>query len=282
MPKKDLEAVVKGFVDLPMHPQIARRIISLAANENSRPEDIKLLMPRDPALACKILKLVNATYYGVPQKISNLNQAVVVLGFKTARSVALSVSVMRILADARRHGRFLRERFSKHAIACACINKYVAKKGEQVDPELAFSLGLTHDIGKLILDEYSREEMDRIIEIAEEKKISFHEAEKEVLATDHAEIGEWLGREWGLAEPLVNAIARHHAIEKAEDRHLVGTNMFANYVCLLKGLEASGTFKEPSLDKSVWTLLNLKKADLSQIINAVNEEMKLVEPLLRS
>jgi len=280
MAKKDLEAVVKDFVDLPMHPQIARRIINLAADENSRPEDIKLLIPRDPVLACKVLKLVNASYYGVPKRISNLNQAIVVLSFKTVRSVALSVSVMRLLAEPKEPGRFHRKRFSKHSIACACINRCVAKKNEGMDPELAFSFGLLHDIGKLILDEYSREEMDRIIDIAEKKEISFHEAEKEVLATDHADIGAWLAREWGLAESLVNAIEMHHTVEKSQDKRLVSANMFANYVCLLKGLEASGTFQEPSLDKSIWSQLNLKKADLPQIISAVNKEMKLVEPLL--
>ena len=281
MGKKDLKNIVSEIVDLPTLPQIAKNIIEMADNEQTSAREINKLLSRDPALASKILRLVNSTCYGLTHRISNLNQAIVILGFKTIRSVALGVSVAGLFGD-KKNVRFDREQFWKHSIACAGINKSVASKRGDIDPEFAHSFGLLHDIGKLAIDEYNRTEMGRIIDMAEEKKISFFEAEKGVLTTTHAEIGGWLAQKWGMQDQLVNAIATHHDIKDSSDKTLTAINIFANYLCLLKGLQASGSFETPIPDGSIWKMLKLTKADLPEIINIINEEMKLSESFLKT
>ena len=80
--------------------------MDLLDDPSSSASEINRVMARDPALASKILKLVNSSYYGLSNKVSSLNQAIVILGFKTVKSVALSASVMGLFKDRASKGRF--------------------------------------------------------------------------------------------------------------------------------------------------------------------------------
>jgi len=276
-----MKELFKEPVDLPTLPQIARRIISLSVDLKTAPLDLRLVVSRDPAFASKMLKVVNSAYYGISQKIYNLNQAIVILGPATLKSVGLSVSVVSLFPAHKRQGRFVRERFWRHSIACACINRCVALKNKEVESELAFSTGLLHDIGKLVLDTHCHEETNRIVETAEKKKLSFRKAEEEVSAPSHDKVGGWLAQRWYLPDQLAQGIAAHHSIETAKDKRLVAVNLFAHYVCLLKGLQASGSCEKPSLDGAVRDLLKLKKTDIAGIIKTLNDELRLAELFLK-
>ena len=273
MPGKDLKAIASDVKELPTLPQVAVTLMDLLDDSNTGAPQINRVMARDPALASKILKLVNSAYYGLSNRVSSLNQAIVILGFKTVKSVALSASVMGLFKGPSENRRFDRARFWKHSIACACVARLVARKQKGIDPEAAFSGGLLHDIGKLVLDQYAPAELEAIVELAEKNKSSFLAAEREILSTDHAEIGRWVVEKWGLPQELVTAIAYHHDVEAAPEKTHVAVIQFADFLAKLKDIAASGSYESPEISKEVWAMLAVDKSDLPELVNTINEEI---------
>jgi len=231
-------------------------------------------------MASKILRLVNSAYYGLPQKISNLNQAIVILGFSTVKSVALSASVGGLFTKRTDASPFDREAAWKHAIAVACIAKVIATRQSTIDPELAFSAGILHDMGKLILDEYFPDEMKEIMEYAQQNSLRFAESEAALIGTNHARIGGWLAQKWQLPPELVDAIATHEQVEEAENRALAAALKFAHYICALKKLASPGDFRTPAITRQMWSDLGLEKHVLPGILAVVNKEIKAAEDFL--
>ena len=199
---RDLKVVVDRIEELPTLPQVAAKIMRLIDDPASSAQDIHKVMSRDTALAGKMLKLVNSAFYGLPHKVSNLNQAIVLLGFNTIKSLALSVSVFGVFGKGRGARSFDRERYWRHSVGSACIYRVLARKVKMVDPETAFVAGLLHDIGKLVLDQYAAPELGQVIDEAEKRKCAFVEAERALFGTDHSAVGGWLVDRWGFPEVL--------------------------------------------------------------------------------
>ncbi|MCD6406069.1 MAG: HDOD domain-containing protein [Planctomycetes bacterium] len=270
----DLKQLTSEIKELPTLPQVAVTLMELLDDPGSSAPEINRVMARDPALASKILKLVNSAYYGLANKVSSLNQAIVILGFKTVKSVALSASVMGLFKGPKGTSLFDRGQFWKHSIACACVARLVARKQGGLDPDMSFSVGLLHDIGKQVLEHYLPSQTDEIITLAREKKCSFLDAEAQVLETNHAEIGSWLAETWGLPRDLTAGIGYHHDIVNAPNQELVAVIQFADYLSKVKGIGAPGSCESPELSKDVWGLLTVDKSDLPELVNTINQEIE--------
>lgn len=270
----DLKELISDIKELPTLPQVAVTLMNLLDDPSTSAVEVNRVMARDPALAGKILRLVNSAYYGLSNKVSSLNQAIVIIGFKTVKSVALSASVMGLFKGAKESGPFDKTLFWKHSIACACVARLAAGKNKVFDPETAFSAGLLHDIGKLVLAHHLPSKADEIVSLAQEKKISFLDAEQEVLETNHTEIGGWLVETWSLPQELVDAIGHHHDLESAPQKELVAVVQFANYLAKVKGMAAPGSAETPELSREVWELLSLEKSDLPALVNIINQEIE--------
>ena len=277
---RDLRVVVDRIEELPTLPQVAAKIMKLIDDPNSSAADIHKVMSRDAALAGKMLKLVNSAFYGLPHKVSNLNQAIVLLGFNTIKSLAMSVSVFGVFGKGKGAGKFDRERFWRRSVGSACIYRVLARKVKTVDPETAFVAGLLHDLGKLVMDQYAAEDLAKVIEEAEFRKCAFVDAERSVLTTDHSAIGAWLVQRWGFPDVLVDWVQNHHTAGREAQDPNIGISVFADYLCKVKGIAASGSFDPAVLIKDAWACLKLEKADLPPIIQEVNEEIKLADDML--
>lgn len=273
---KDLRAITRKINELPTLPQVVTVILSLIDSPDSSAEDINKVMEKDPALVGKILKLVNSAYYGLPNKVSSVRQSIVILGFSTVKSLAISASVFDMF-DQSRSTAFNREAFWSHSIGCACVSRLVGHREAGVDEETAFVVGLLHDIGKLVIDQYAPAEFDATVNLAKEKSLSFYEAEKLVLVdTNHAEVGAWVGEQWGLSPELVGAIRNHHSVSTVEDhatKSLAAICRFANFICHKRGVGASGNYNVPQLDPDAWAALSIKKEELPKMIEAINGEL---------
>lgn len=279
-PAKNLTWVLSQVEDLPTLPQVATRLLALMDAPGTSVKQLQDVISRDPALATKVLRLVNSSYYGMPSRIADIQQAVVILGFKVLRSVVLSTSVFSTFKGRAAGGsKFDRTLFWHHSIGCACIYRYLATKLGEDDPEAAFSIGLLHDVGKLILDEFVPEEMARILEEAEARKMSFYNAERTVLATDHAQIGAWLLEKWKLPQKIIDGVRQHHGDGAAEDR-TIAIARFADYLCKVKGIAASGSCDEAHLDRTAWARLEMKREDLPALLREINREIEAANEFL--
>jgi len=276
---KALTDIVEEITQLPALPQVVNKIIRTVSDPESQVGEVSNLISREPAIVARILRMVNSAHFGLPQKINDVHRAIVVMGLKTLRSILLSSSMIGTFRAGQPTG-FHRAKFWKHSIACASITRELAE-GAGADPELAFSVGLLHDVGKLIIDYYIPQTMEQVLRKAKREKASFHETELSLADLDHAFLGAELAATWELDEGLQNAIRSHHNFEITKDEIIYSCISFANYLCHMKGL-AAGNFNTPKINRIAWKKLGLTQQDLPRLLNVVNREVSLADTILIS
>ncbi|MCL5673530.1 MAG: HDOD domain-containing protein [Deltaproteobacteria bacterium] len=203
----EIMSAIKSTYSLPSLPEVINKINDLMDDDTVSVNYIGNLMTKDISLSAKILKIVNSPYYGFPQRIYNLNHALVLLGSNTLKSIVITSSIFDLMKDAMKG-------LWEHSLFCGLTAKYIAKQinnGKQIiDEDLVFSAGLLHDIGKLIIAIKFKDDFNAAIKLAQEEKKVYVEAEKEVLSVSHADVGYYLTREWNYPASICTPIRFHH------------------------------------------------------------------------
>ncbi|MBI5591378.1 MAG: HDOD domain-containing protein [Deltaproteobacteria bacterium] len=209
--KPDFFQQIDRIRELPTLPVIVLKVNQMLQNLETTADQLSRVIETDQAMAVKILKLVNSSFYGFQSKISSINSAVIILGFNTIQHAVVSLSVMKSFSLKKNLKRLNIQDFWHHSLAVAVISKYLADHADKTLSSDCFTAGLLHDIGKLILAEYFPEEFEKIWLRTVESGISFVDAEKMENDVNHAEIGAYLAEKWLLPQPLVDAIRHHHS-----------------------------------------------------------------------
>ena len=273
------QEIVDRVHTIPSLPEVVTKVVNMVNDPNIDADEVGKIMSKDPGMAAKILRLVNSAYYGLPEPVSSLDQAIVILGFKTIRSVALSVSVINMFQQA--DTGFNLKAYWTHSSVSASLCRLISEKiAKDLDPEVAFVVGLLKDIGLMLLLENAPDETKAIIAVAREYQLSLYDATHKVLQTDHAEIGAWLCEHWGLESDVVDAIRNQYATDHKGDNPLIDIAQFSEYLCGLKKIRISGDCNEPGIDPSVWEHLGISKTDLVDILAVVNDEVDRARELL--
>ena len=196
--------------DLPTLPTIAMEINRMLLDYDASTQDVSQLIEKDQALVPKILKLANSAFFGLRSKVNTLSHALVVLGFNTVRNVVISVSIIDTFRHVRGLADFNISSLWRHSVGVAVVSKHLALQTRLTDAENAFTAGLLHDIGKVILVQYYPEAFSDIWRRARETQTPFHACETDVLPANHAHIGGYLAQKWNIPEALAGAICCHH------------------------------------------------------------------------
>ena len=282
MKRKDLEQIVSQIVSLPTLPEVAERVLALIDDDSTSSGDLETIVGRDPAMVAKVLRLANSAYYGLRYEVVNLRHAITILGFKTVKSIAFSLSLVETFKDVDVAEAFELMKFWRHSVVCAGVSRVVATEARAEDPEAAFVLGLIHDIGKLIVAQYAPHELTEIVRLAGTDDISFRDAEGEVLNTDHAQIGGWLAEKWSLADSIVAGIRDHHDADALRGDPTRASCELANCITKAKGLGCSGTGGRTKLRRVVWDTLGFERDILGPLARSVSLEIGQAENFLKA
>ena len=217
MDREDIRLGLRNIKNLPTLPVIVSRVLEVADDSGSSANELADIVSKDMSVSAKVLNLANSAFYGFSRRITTIPQAVVVLGFDTVRSLALSVSVFETLKQQTDDVSFGREAFWIHSIGCGTSARLIAKNLNYKDTGTFFVAGLLHDLGKVILDTYFHEQYAEVVEEMVEEERSALDAETDLLDIDHAEVGGWLAARWKFPEILVNPIAYHHNLMAADE-----------------------------------------------------------------
>jgi putative nucleotidyltransferase with HDIG domain len=268
MERLEVRDFLKKVEKLPTLPGIAMRIIQTANNPKSAADDLSRIILSDISLSAKVLRMVNSAYYGIRNKVSSVKQAIVILGFNTIKSLALSTAIMDKFATSGSIEGFSRGAFWKHSLGVGITNRLLARRLVKRDQEEDFFMaGLLHDIGKIILDQYFHEEFLRVLAHMRMTNLSFHRAELEVNGLSHAEIGGMLASQWQLPDPLIASIRFHHAPEnRAEFQMIVSSTHFANILVKTKGFGSGGDNDISGLSEACVMSLALDESDVGSIV----------------
>ncbi len=221
MEKDEVRAKIYSKIEeLPTLPVVLPKLLSLMESEESRTSEIIDAISHDPALTSKILKVANSAYYGFQREISNLERAVVLLGFNMVRSLALSIGVIHNLPSSKPNPYFSWEGLWIHSLAVASVMQELGKRsGGGGGNEYLFIIGLLHDIGKVVLDQFFGTFFRQALEEDSRKleKGELHIAERRIFGLDHGEVGAMLLSRWRFPEKITDCIAFHHQTEMPEE-----------------------------------------------------------------
>jgi putative nucleotidyltransferase with HDIG domain len=265
-----IKRITESIISLPTLPTVVSKMIDLVDNPRTSAASLARLISSDQALTARILKLANSAYYGFPREITTVNMAIVVLGFNTVKDVGLSLSVFEVFKDTHSSPYFKSTEFWQHSIACGVAAKAVARR---LLPRLAgeaFVAGLLHDIGKVILNQYLHTEFETIMQRVQEGR-GLDEAEIEILATTHGQVGGWLAEKWNLPEMIAESIGYHHKPWEAPHYPvMVAIVAIANYLCHISKIGNSGRSAVLPLDERVWQVfeannISVNAADIDSL-----------------
>ncbi len=267
------ETILSKLRDLPTLPDVANKVMEIASNPRSSAADMGKVISQDQSLTARILRLVNSAYYGFPRKISTVTQAVVILGFRTVRDLVLSISVSELFKGKKQAGMDV-EALWLHNLGVAVTSKILAQRIDYDQPDEAFTAGLLHDLGKLVLIKFMPKDYEKVATIAKNGGKWIRDVEEGILGVDHAVVGKWVAEKWKFPPQLTHAILMHHQ-PQAENEYpeLVSIVHGADVFARIKKIGSGGDDQIPSLKKEAWVILKLNPKDLDEIYAQIDEEM---------
>lgn len=239
--------------DLPPLPLVIVRISEMVNDPKTSATELNRLICSDTALAAKILRLVNSAHYGLPQPVSSVTQAIVILGFSAVRNLAMALGIAGALPGNGKSA-LNREHYWAHSMATAIGASAIAfmrgfppRVAEQV-----FAGGMLHDMGKIFLDRYFPFQYKVAIGHASVEESTILEAENESLGINHANVGHRMAQKWNLPAELTAMISHHHAPQDAGDHFEVAAIVHAaNWLTHDLKIGNSGYTATPEIDPDV-------------------------------
>jgi putative nucleotidyltransferase with HDIG domain len=212
IPPVTLEQLVGKGQDLPSLPEIYLRVSEQLEDENSSVQQIGNTVQNDPAISTRVLKMVNSAYYGLPNQVSSIAQAVSLLGRERLKHILIG-SVLRGVFSSDDNPAFSMQAFWQHSIKTAIIGRQLTQQVAQIaEPDAMFTAGLLHDIGKLLLIKKFPERMLSAEEFMIQKRIDILSAELQQVGVTHTAVGEALMQHWGLPQLLIDCASNHHEV----------------------------------------------------------------------
>ncbi|HEB88890.1 MAG TPA: HDOD domain-containing protein [Deltaproteobacteria bacterium] len=263
--------------DLPTMPAIAGKVVQAVDNPDSSIDDIRSLIEQDAAIAARILKISNSALYGFPSEIQSLSHAISLLGTMTVRNLVLAASMKETY---KRFGLMEKLLWQHSSLAGPVAAMLAGYRGIALDPDIAFTAGLMHHIGKTALANSHRDQYEQVMATVYNEGRSFTDVENEVFGFSHAELGAAVVQQWGLPDSLVLTIQYHHSPERLtqldeEDARLCALTTVTS-LCLSKlGVGRSRPIDDLDLNEQpAWAFLDLGPHDVEPILNACAERVK--------
>jgi len=269
----DIEARLSRCRTLPSPPRICEQIVELARRPELELADLAGVIGRDPGLAARVLRIANSSFYARRRNVTNLRDALVVLGLNAAISLALGFSLVRSMSE----GKGSAERYTRfwsRSLLAAHAAQELGRHLAAGLPEDSFLAALMQDIGVLAMDQALGEEYRALIlEGVAFDHDALVAAERERFGTDHAEVGVWLIERWNLPESLRGAIAASHRSTPlpADDPDGVFSNCVAVSGCvadLWLSQDHQQAIEKARLMASEW--LGLAPEALGAVVDAVS------------
>lgn len=271
----DLRARLKR---LPALPLVVTELLSSFAKEDIDVEAIASRIARDQGLAARVLRVANSSFYGLQNRVGSIHEAVVVLGFRAVRSMVLVVGMNGAFRVDDCPG-FEVVAYLRHGLAVGLVARELAPACG-CNPEVAFTAGLLHDIGELVLASCFPREYSGALALRQERDCLLLAAERDSLGITHAEVGELLAETWHFPPELRHAVAYHHAPH--DDDRLVSLVHVADVSAHALGLSYFDGELVPPLDGAAWRRLGVGWEGLARVLPRVDADFEALFQVFRS
>ena len=197
--------------DLPTLPAVAHQVLELTARRDVDLSEIEQAIERDQAMAAKVLRTVNSSYYGLNKRCGNIRQAVAYLGLDTVKSIVLGFSLVRVTNGSDPDEvTFDFIDYWRRSFLCASVAREIAKLVEDVEPETAFLGALFQDVGMVALWRVYGDRYLQVVDMTKGDHTEINHLERRNFDVDHAEVGAEMTRSWRFPDAIVAAVEAHH------------------------------------------------------------------------
>jgi HD-like signal output (HDOD) protein len=222
------------------------KVLEICNNSGASANDLNRVISYDPVLTAQVLKLINSAYYGLPNRITSLVRAIIMLGINTVKNLVLASSVMAACKGVSNSGYMTINDFWAHCLCVGVLSKLIAAAASRIphsEQEEYFVAGLLHDLGKLPLMACFPELYGSTILAAKESNCALIESETVNIGINHCQVGLLIAAKWNLGSPMQDAISGHHPLEGLDDSDfLVECIGLANILANHFGIGTAGDF----------------------------------------
>lgn len=260
-------------------PQVALKILRLVSRDDYDIREISEEVRKDQVISAKTIQLSNSALFSIRRKIETLDHALLLIGRDQLVKLVISASVRKLFEPDTQGYSLCKGGLYHHALGTAIISEKLAQITGKVLPGLAYTAGLLHDIGKVVLDQYVSAAFPLFYRNVSQERQSFLDAEKSILGIDHTQAGYELAVKWGFPETLAAAIRHHHHPEN-ETTHRALTHILCISDLLMEkfytGLELEQTTSENLEDRLAELGLSMK--NLPDLVDALPEGLFTASP----
>ncbi|MBN2071725.1 MAG: HDOD domain-containing protein [Candidatus Krumholzibacteriota bacterium] len=278
----DVNMLIKKIDQLPTIPAVIKRLVDLTADPDADIRDILELIERDQSLTASIIKLCNSSYYGLSKKVSSINEAVVMVGFNTISNMCITLGPSIYLKKKVLVYDGEDVDLWRHSILAGSCCEQLAFFARQEMIEVAYTAGLLHDIGKLVLAECDRGLLQKVVDQVAEG-LSHVDAEEKVLGMHHGMIGSRLLRKWKFPGSLTDAVKYHHIPKKTgKNKDLTEITYLGNLIAKLADDQRRGPTIEDVARDRVSRRFQLDEPQIRFIIQKARKQVEETEASLNT
>lgn len=263
--------LVNEVRDLPMSmSETLPAVIDACDNADTSVNELTALISADQSLVAMLLKLANSAYYGYARRIETLPEAIVLLGFSTIKSLAITATTMNLLFQSDDELSDVRHEIWSHSLGVGVAARALARKRGNIHPEKAFVAGLLHDLGMIILSVYRKDEFVQVVDHARAKGVTYEQAELDVLGFSHAELGAQVAEAWSFPATHCEAIRCHHDPALATlQPGLAQVAHLADWMVVDLGVGRVSNAEQPRPDAGALAEFRIPEKDLPRVVESL-------------
>jgi len=280
--------MVAGIDDLPTIPAVATQVMQLLDAPEVDVDKVADLMLSDQVMTARVMKMVNSPIFRPAQEITSLKRALVYLGEKHIKEMALTSSFINAFEGA--GGAIPVNTFWEHSFGVGMVSKTIAEKIRYNDIEKAYLSGIIHDIGEVVLSNYYPEKFASALSATQKRPVRLVDVEYEIFGTSHSEIGFCMAEKWNFPEAYREVILYHHLPREASaDPVLCSIVNLADLFCSVRDLyygeNAWASFN--LAEEEGWKILkeqspSLARLDVERFCYELDDSVPAVKELVTS
>ena len=268
------EKIISKLASVPPLLSASTEVIRLIQAPDAPNGEIAKAIEYDPALTANVLRLANSAFFGFPKSVSTVREALFRLGTNNVFQMVLATTIDKMAQSSIRGYDVSSTDLWDHFIGTSIGSMKISHVLGIKVPDYTFTAALVHDIGKVVLGMFKEVDIENIVAIANEEKIALHEAERQILGIDHAEVGAYILQFWNLPSDFVEVARWHHEPDKFSGKDLsVKIVHVADVTCLIAGVGTSidALFYRPS--NKVLSELGLDRTVLENIVYEILNQL---------
>ncbi len=271
--------ILKTDIDhLQMIPTVALKLLQLTQDENARSSELSEIIQTEPALVAKVLQVVNSAAFSLVNNIESISHALSMIGFAEIRQIAIEQLLFNQLVNQGVHKKFDQLFFWQHCLFVACLSKQIAIDVGYPNPEIIYTAGLLHDIGKLVFENHGKVTYSDFLSSTDRSDSPTDHNERVFFGLTHTDIGHVFCLKWNLPTVVTAVVAFHHDLAPKHSRYAeynyeTAIISFADYIAWLHGIGASRNEASRGLPENLMSVIDFRTLDFENLLKRVDQAM---------